>query len=255
MRDSSVKADQKLIYTVFNNVKIHVVREYDSEDGLYNRTRTYTAHRLPFHCTGTGHIILDGYLYCNKYKSNRIVKYHLRSQQEAISRPLINSGFDNAFPYSSGAMTDIDLSVDEYGLWAIYSTEDNVGNITLSLLDTDTLKVLDTWVTDFPKEVASNAFMACGKLHATVTAHSHLVRVAYIYDTLTQRSVTDREMQRQFSKEDDAISGPLTFPELPEHMQMMSSLQYNPADRRLYVWNLSASWNGHLTTYNCKMDN
>ena len=251
MRDSSSKADPAIIYTVFNNVKIHVVREYDSEDRLYNRTRTYTAHRLPFYCTGTGHVISDGYLFCNKFKSNRLIKYHLSSQQEAVSRRLERAGFDNEFSYSSGAMTDIDLSIDEFGLWAIYSTAGGAGNMTVSQIDSDTLEVVSTWVTEFPKGVASNAFMACGKLYATVTEHSQRVRVAYVYDTVTETSTHDRELLHRHWLDDDNA---LVFPDLKEHMQMMSSLQYNPTDRKLYAWNLSTSWNGHLTTYDCVIE-
>ena len=252
MKDCATGSDA--IYAVFNNVKIHVVREYDSEDCLHNNTRTYTAHRLPFHCTGTGHVIYDGYLYCNKYKSNRLVKYHLMSQQEVAVRRLYGAGFDNSFPYSSGAMTDIDLSVDELGLWAIYSSTEGHGNITVSNIDPDTLEVTETWVTGFPKVVASNAFMACGKLYATVTEHSHKVRIAYVYDTINEKSVFDYELQRSITSEWSGSEMVLMFPDLEEHMQMMSSLQYNPLDRKLYVWNLSASWNGHLTTYDCVLD-
>ena len=248
MKDCTTHND--IIYTIFKNVKIHVVREYNSEEELINRTRTYTAHRLPFHCTGTGHVISDGYLYCNKYKSNRLVKYHLKSQQEVATRRLDDAGFDNAFSYSSGAMTDIDLSVDEFGLWAIYSTVGGAGNITVSQIDSDTLAILNTWVTDFPKVVASNAFMACGKMYATVTEHNHGVRIAYMYDTVTEASVYDKIIPNWLADN----SEPFVFPELSEHMQMMSSLQYNPVDRKLYVWNLSASWNGHLTTYQCILD-
>ena len=40
--------------------------------------------------------------------------------------------------------TDIDLSYDEEGLWAIYATHENAQDIVLSKVDVDTLEVNKT---------------------------------------------------------------------------------------------------------------
>ena len=45
---------------------------------------------------------------------------------------LPNANYHGTSPYAIELNTDIDLAVDENGLWAIYATEANLGNIVMS---------------------------------------------------------------------------------------------------------------------------
>lgn len=51
------------------------------------------------------------------------------------------------YPYTWGGFSDIDLMADEIGLWAVYATNQNAGNIVISQLNQDTLEVMKSWNT------------------------------------------------------------------------------------------------------------
>lgn len=46
-----------------------------------------------------------------------------------VQRSLSGAGYNNTFPYSWGGSSDIDLMADETGLWAVYTSIQNAGNI------------------------------------------------------------------------------------------------------------------------------
>ncbi|KAK7929201.1 hypothetical protein WMY93_005596 [Mugilogobius chulae] len=89
----------------------------------------------------------------------------LRSRTVLLQRSLSGAGYNNTFPYSWGGSSDIDLMADEMGLWAVYTSIPNAGNILVSRLDANTLEVIRSWDTGFPKRSAGEAFMICGTLY------------------------------------------------------------------------------------------
>ena len=54
------------------------------------------------------------------------------SKRETKTRELPNANYHDTSPYAIDKNTDIDLAVDENGLWVIYATEVNDGNIVIS---------------------------------------------------------------------------------------------------------------------------
>ncbi|XP_047677161.1 myocilin-like [Tachysurus fulvidraco] len=74
-------------------------------------------------------------------------------------------GLHSQYPYSWGGYTDIDLAVDEKGLWAIYCTEKARGAVIISQLDPEHLRVIRSWETNIQKNKVANAFMVCGRLY------------------------------------------------------------------------------------------
>ncbi|XP_071060196.1 noelin-2-like [Pseudochaenichthys georgianus] len=96
---------------------------------------------------------------------------------------------------------------------------------TVSRLDSNSLEVLRSWDTGFPKRSAGESFMICGTLYVT---NSHLAgaKVHFAYHTNTSSyEYTDIPFHNQYS-----------------HISMMD---YNPRERALYTWN-----NGHQVLYN-----
>ncbi len=158
-----------------------VVREYksiaDFISGLESRT-----YYLPFKWAGTNHVVYNGSLYYNKEQSNIIVKYSFETGRVLAQRALEYAGFHNVYPYTWGGFSDIDLMADELGLWAVYATNQNAGNIVISQLEPQTLEVLQTWNTEYSKRNAGESFMICGTLYIT---NSHLTgaKVYYSYNT------------------------------------------------------------------------
>ena len=75
--------------------------------------------------------------------------YDLERRFESRTVELPDANYYDTSPYSIDRNTDIDLAVDESGLWAIYATENNNGQIVLSQLDPSSLKVLQTFNTKY----------------------------------------------------------------------------------------------------------
>lgn len=191
----------------------------------FTKGQNFVQHLLPHPWAGTGHVVFNGSLYYNKYQSNIIIKYHFRSRSVLVQRSLSGAGYNNTFPYSWGGSSDIDLMADENGLWAVYTTIPNAGNIVISRLEPQSLEVLQTWDTGFPKRSAGESFMICGTLYVT---NSHLAgaKIYFAYYTNTSSyEYTDIPFHNQYS-----------------HISMMD---YNPRERVLYTWN-----NGHQVLYN-----
>ncbi|XP_061694238.1 noelin-3-like isoform X2 [Syngnathoides biaculeatus] len=201
-----------------------IVKEYKSMADFASgaESRTYA---LPFKWAGTNHVVYNGSLYYNKMQSNIIVRYGLQSRRVLTQRALDSAGYHNVYPYTWGGFSDIDLTADELGLWAVYATDRNAGNVVLSRLDPDTLRAVATWNTEYSKRNAGEAFMICGTLYLT---NSHLTgaKVYYAYSTRTSS---------------------YEYTDIPFHNQYfhMSMLDYNARDRALYGWN-----NGHQVLFN-----
>ncbi|KAM7318024.1 hypothetical protein ACRRTK_022761 [Alexandromys fortis] len=185
-------------------------------------SRTYN---LPFKWAGTNHVVYNGSLYFNKYQSNIIIKYSFDLGRVLAQRSLEYAGFHNVYPYTWGGFSDIDLMADEIGLWAVYATNQNAGNIVISQLNQDTLEVMKSWSTGYPKRSAGESFMICGTLYVT---NSHLTGAKVYYSYSTKTSTYE-------------------YTDIPFHNQYfhISMLDYNARDRALYAWN-----NGHQVLFN-----
>ncbi|XP_072918563.1 noelin-3a isoform X2 [Hemitrygon akajei] len=201
-----------------------VVLEYQSMAGFVSG-EDYRQYRLPYPWAGTNHLVYNGSLYYNKYQSNTLIRYNFQTSSVQAQRSLEYAGFNNMYPYTWGGFSDIDLMADEGGIWAVYATNQNAGNIVISQLDTQTLDVRRTWNTGYPKRSAGEAFMICGTLYVT-NSHVTGAKVYYAYSTKTSS---------------------YEYIDIPFHNQYfhISMLDYNARDRTLYAWN-----NGHQVLFN-----
>ncbi|XP_032891981.1 olfactomedin-4-like isoform X2 [Amblyraja radiata] len=187
-----------------------------------------SSYTTPNAIQGPGVVLYNGSLYYNCYKSGEMCKFNLNTKN-IIHVNLPNAGHSNKFPYcyyDCYGYTDIDFSVDENGIWVIYATEENYGNIVLSKINSNNLAVLQTWKTKLFKKATSNAFMVCGVLYATRYVSKNEEEIFYMFDTVTNQEAKNLNIRLiKFSPD-------------------VASLHYNPVDRKLYLFN-----GGYMLSY------
>ncbi|CAG5862575.1 unnamed protein product [Menidia menidia] len=184
---------------------------------------------LPDPLESTGATLYRGSLYYQRRLSRSLIRYDLAAEHVAARRELPHAGFHGQFPYSWGGYTDIDLSADEKGLWAVYSTSKAQGNIVISRLDPRSLEVTRSWETSVRKASVANSFMVCGRLYTVASYAAPDTAVNYVYDTETGRG--------------RAVSIPFK-----NKYGYNSMLDYNLAQRRLFSWD-----NFHLVSYELRL--
>ena len=191
-----------------------------------------SAGRLPSRVDGTGFVVYDGAVFYNKERTRNLVKYDLRTRIKSGEAVVVNANYHDTSPYRWGGKSDIDLAVDENGLWVIYATEQNNGMMVLSQLNPYTLRFEATWDTAYDKRSASNAFMVCGVLYVVRSTYedneSEVSKslIDYVYNTKQKH-------------------GEYVDIHFPNQYQYIAAVEYNPRDNQLYVWN-----NFYILRYN-----
>ncbi|NWS66763.1 OLFM4 protein, partial [Crotophaga sulcirostris] len=198
-------------------------RIYSSFDNLLLYKPTYES-RITYG-EGSGAALYNNALYYHAYNSRYLVKHNIKTNNMVLRQILPNAAISNRFSYAGVAWQDIDFAVDESGLWVIYSTENNMGNIVISKLNETTLDVISTWQTRQYKPSVSNAFMLCGVLYATRPVNTREEEIFYMYDTSTGQ---EGRISVIMNKKADTIQ----------------SIDYSPTDQKLYVYN-----DGYLLRY------
>ncbi|XP_038587477.1 adhesion G protein-coupled receptor L3-like isoform X4 [Micropterus salmoides] len=225
-----LQASDKIYYMPWTPYRTDTLTEYSSKEDFI-AGRPTTTYKLPHRVDGTGFVVYDGALFFNKERTRNIVKFDLRTRIKSGEAIIANANYHDTSPYRWGGKSDIDLAVDENGLWVIYATEQNNGRIVISQLNPYTLRVEGSWDTSYDKRSASNAFMICGILYVVKTVYEDDDneatgnKIDYIYNT-------------ELSKD-----GFLDIP-FPNSYQYIAAVDYNPRDNLLYVWN-----NYHVVKY------
>lgn len=184
---------------------------------------------LPEPVESTGATVYRGSLYYQRRRSRTLIRYDLASEYLASRMDLPHAGFHGQHPYSWGGYSDIDLAVDEQGLWAIYSTSKARGAIVISQLNPESLEVKKTWETNIKKNTVANAFMVCGRLYTVASYTVPNTAINFAFDTATGVG--------------QAVSVPFK-----NKYSYNSMVDYNHAQRKLYAWD-----NFHMVTYDIRL--
>ncbi|XP_078426636.1 adhesion G protein-coupled receptor L3-like isoform X2 [Cetorhinus maximus] len=225
-----LQASDKVYYMPWTPYRTDTLTEYSSM-GDFIAGRPTITYKLPHRVDGTGFVVYDGALFFNKERTRNIVKFDLRTRIKSGEAIVANANYHDTSPYRWGGKSDIDLAVDENGLWVIYATEQNNGKIVISQLNPYTLRIEGTWNTAYDKRSASNAFMICGILYVVKSVYEDDDneatgnKIDYIYNTELSM---DGNVEVLF----------------PNSYQYIAAVDYNPRDHKLYVWN-----NYHVLKY------
>uniref|UniRef100_A0A669D7X6 Olfactomedin-like domain-containing protein n=1 Tax=Oreochromis niloticus TaxID=8128 RepID=A0A669D7X6_ORENI len=183
---------------------------------------------------GPNAVLYGEALYYHCYRSADVCRYDLEANEvKRVTLPGTGVGFNNKFPYcyyDCRLNSDVDVEADETGLWALYATLGNHGNLVISRLVWDSevksLNVTQTWETRLFKKAVSNAFMVCGVMYATRYVNEYREEVFYAFDTAT-------------GKEDNSLAI-----RLEKVAKGVASLSYNPTNKQIYMYN-----DGYLLAY------
>ncbi|XP_077462283.1 adhesion G protein-coupled receptor L3 isoform X8 [Stigmatopora argus] len=231
-----LQASDKIYYMPWTPYRTDTLTEYSSKEDFI-AGRPTTTYKLPHRVDGTGFVVYDGALFFNKERTRNIVKFDLRTRIKSGEAIIANANYHDTSPYRWGGKSDIDLAVDENGLWVIYATEQNNGRVVVSQLNPYTLRIEGSWDTSYDKRSASNAFMICGVLYVVKTVYEDDDnegtgnKIDYMYNT---------------DKNKETI---LNIP-FPNSYQYIAAVDYNPRDNLLYVWN-----NYHVVKYSLDFGN
>uniref|UniRef100_A0A3P9P2H4 Adhesion G protein-coupled receptor L3 n=1 Tax=Poecilia reticulata TaxID=8081 RepID=A0A3P9P2H4_POERE len=231
-----LQASDKIYYMPWTPYRTDTLTEYSSKEDFI-AGRPTTTYKLPHRVDGTGFVVYDGALFFNKERTRNIVKFDLRTRIKSGEAIIANANYHDTSPYRWGGKSDIDLAVDENGLWVIYATEQNNGRIVVSQLNPYTLRIEGSWDTSYDKRSASNAFMICGVLYVVKTVYEDDDnegtgnKIDYMYNTDKSKETT------------------VNIP-FPNSYQYIAAVDYNPRDNLLYVWN-----NYHVVKYSLDFGN
>ncbi|KAJ8262305.1 hypothetical protein GJAV_G00164960 [Gymnothorax javanicus] len=149
-----LQASDKIYYMPWTPYRTDTLTEYSSKEDFI-AGRPTTTYKLPNRVDGTGFVVYDGALFYNKERTRNIVKFDLRTRIKSGEAIIASANYHDTSPYRWGGKSDIDLAVDENGLWVIYATEQNNGKIVISKLNPYTLRLAGTWETAYDKRSAS----------------------------------------------------------------------------------------------------
>ena len=216
MRDPlGLLGPEKIWY--INGHHTNKVLEFDSMD-YFKAGQVAKTHTLPYYIDGTGSVVYGRHLYFNRAGTNNIVKYDLVA--EKIVRQACPNGNikPRKYTYQWGGYMTMDLSVDESGLWVLYSYSSYSGKLCATLLDPLTLSALHHYyrISSEPMTSMGNAFVACGIVYS-IDSYSGTTTINYAYDTATG------------SRTNPAIKFINKF-------GYNSMVTYNPREKVLYAW-------------------
>lgn len=139
---------------------------------------------------GPNVVLYGDALYYNCYNQDAVCRFNLTTK--AVTNAQLPKGtrfnsksnfcqLDECYPF-----TDLDLATDESGVWVIYTTNQDFGNLVLSKVEEGQPPVLgQTWHTSVFKQSVTNTFMVCGVLYATRYISREVEEVFYSFDTTT----------------------------------------------------------------------
>ncbi|KAM3870023.1 olfactomedin-4-like [Diretmus argenteus] len=221
------------------NVNSNYVQLYSSLSSLRVDATTAGTGQILIHRSnpttntiqGPNVVLYGEALYYGCYNRYAVCRFNLTTKGvtsvELPKGTKFNSGGNYCHLDACQRYTDLDLATDESGVWVIYTTSQNFGNLVVSRVGGGEQPTLNqTWSTSLYKRAATNSFVACGVLYATRYVSKDVEEIFYSFDTATGVERFDVGVQIQ---------------KISPNIQ---SLNYSPVDQMLYVYSDS-----HMVSY------
>nr|XP_024658779.1 olfactomedin-4 isoform X1 [Maylandia zebra] len=185
-----------LVMLTSSNIYAHYVRLYSSLSSLIigvsvpGNVQIHSSNPTTNTIQGPNNVLYGGALYYNCYNQDYVCRFNLTTKSVTTlqlpkgTRYNSKGNFchlEECYPY-----TDLDLATDESGIWVVYTTTQDFGNLVLSKLEEGETPVLGkTWRTSIYKRAVTNTFMACGVLYATRYINKEVEEIFYSFNTVT----------------------------------------------------------------------
>uniref|UniRef100_A0A8C2FBT4 Olfactomedin-4-like n=1 Tax=Cyprinus carpio TaxID=7962 RepID=A0A8C2FBT4_CYPCA len=225
-----------LVVLTSSNVYGYYVRQYSTLSTLLlglGPKDTYISNSNPTTNTiqGPNMVMYANALYYNCYYTSSICQFNMTTRAISTVALPSDTGYNNKFPFghlaTSYSYTDMDFATDESGVYVIYGTTSNFGNVVISKIETSNPPVLgQTWKTSLYKITATNTFMVCGVLYATRYLDKETEQIFYSYDTKTKEERFDLKIN------------------IKKMQTNIEFLNYDPRDHLLYAFS-----DAYIVTY------
>lgn len=201
---------------------------YSNYENLILRSSFKNFH-LPNGWEGTGnnYIVHGNTIYYQHNTPFSMSKLNLTSSKYDYR---VISAASTKFSYSYSENQNLDFAADETGLWVMYASEGSKGKMILAKIDEKSFGIEHEWNTNVFKQLAGNAFMACGVMYATRSVDLNTEEIFYAFDTKTNEG---KHVSIPFQK----------------FQEKYTNMDYNPTDQKLYMYN-----NGYYVAYNVKFN-
>ncbi|XP_073687480.1 olfactomedin-4-like [Garra rufa] len=225
-----------LVVLTSSNVYGHYVRQYGTLSTLLlgiGPKDTYISSSNPTTNTiqGSNMVMYANALYYNCYNTYSICQFNMTTRTVSTVALPSDTGYNSKFPFghlgTTYSYTDMDFATDESGVYVIYATTSNFGNVIIRKVETSNPPVLNqTWSTSLHKTTATNTFMVCGVLYATRYLDKETEQIFYSYDTKTNKERFDLKIN------------------IKKMQTNIEYLNYDPRDHLLYVYS-----DAYIVTY------
>ncbi|KAM3870024.1 olfactomedin-4-like [Diretmus argenteus] len=218
-----------LVLLTASNIYGNYVRLYSSLSSLIvgvsvpGNVQIHTSNPTTNTIQGPNVVLYGEALYYGCYNRYAVCRFNLTTKSvtsvELPSGTKFNSVGNYCHLDACYGYTDLDLATDESGVWVIYTTSQNFGNLVVSRVGGGEQPTLNqTWSTSLYKRAATNSFVACGVLYATRYVSKDVEEIFYSFDMATGVERFDVAVQIQ---------------KMSANIQ---SLNYSPVDQMLYVY-------------------
>ncbi|XP_076878370.1 olfactomedin-4-like [Brachyhypopomus gauderio] len=225
-----------LVALTTSNVFANFVREYSTLStivvGVAPTDATIASSNPTTNTIQGPNVVMYGNaLYYGCYNTPAVCRFNMTARTISTVALPQNTGFNNKFPFGhlegTYVYSDLDFATDESGVWVVYTSPENFGNVILSeVLEGSPPALGRTYNTSLHKRTATNTFMACGVLYATRYISKEAEQIFYSFNT--QTSVERYDLKINIKKMQTNIQ----------------SLNYNPRDQMLYAYG-----DAHIISY------
>lgn len=215
-------------YGAYSTPSVHDFFLYSDYEKLLLRS-AFKVHDIPRGWEGAGnnYIVHGNTIYYQINTPFSMSKLNLTSSQYDYR---VIPAASQRFSYSYSDNQNMDFAADEIGLWVMYASEASKGKIVVAKIDVKSFGIEDEWNTGAFKQLAGNAFMACGVMYATRSVDLNTEEIYYAYNTMTKE---EKRLNIRF----------------PKFQEKYTNLDYNPTDQKLYMYN-----NGYYVSYNVRFN-